>query len=495
MSKQQHVHCSQMSSFNDVEGGVDSQQAEYVVLDHIELIEARSLIVQHTCDTLNISEDMGVRILRRFGWEIERATEIWQSDEEQCRSLLGVPRGCDDTIIQERDGICFMCEVRQRVVYHASCGHFACRSCLNKYVSSRVEGSSAGHFCLDLRCMHPECDLALQRVLLEEVCNPEVFEKLTEHDSQSFVDDNPCIVRCPANRCDNVIWCQGVTLNSEKGLNVTCTCGLSFCFHCRREAHAPLKCKTVRELQHWVELKGVSSKKLLERMKPCPNCRKLASRKGRENDIWCRQCGYHFCWMCLGMWDNQYQDLENSTEFYHHCRFFPRPGTSQSEVRNSARKDTTASNMQKQRCLYMEQYEKHVKGIQLALLKIVQFRIKLVGNEQVNEQILDKWKFLLDCWHQAVSTHILLKWTYLVASWDPFSDLISPFFTTKTSTNKSKTLVPNNVRTWKRRQRSWQGWCQAPQKSSTRQYPRYYQARYQKVGTKRWRQTNQRDDI
>eukprot|EP01025_Chloroclados_australasicus_P025491 TRINITY_DN25461_c0_g1_i5.p1 TRINITY_DN25461_c0_g1~~TRINITY_DN25461_c0_g1_i5.p1 ORF type:complete len:471 (+),score=30.69 TRINITY_DN25461_c0_g1_i5:466-1878(+) len=151
-------------------------------------------------------------------------------------------------------------------------------------------------------------------------------------------------------------------------------------------------------------------------MKPCPKCKKLANRKAMENDVRCRSCGYRFCWLCLGMWDNQYEDLENTIEFYHHCKFQTR-SSYRSDSRQSAIRGTPMSTLQKLRCQLMDQYDTHEKGIQLALMKIVQFRIKLVGTECKSENVVKEWQFLQDSWHHAVSTHIFLKWMYLLGSY------------------------------------------------------------------------------
>lgn len=119
----------------------------------------------------------------------------------------------------------------------------------------------------------------------------EVFEGLEESykqyikfHCQSFTDDNKSVKWCPRAGCGNCIESKNIAIK-----DVTCVCGMRFCFRCSRTSHRPCDCDIARK---WEEKNGNESENItwmIANTKPCPNpkCGKPIEKNQGCNHMTC----------------------------------------------------------------------------------------------------------------------------------------------------------------------------------------------------------------
>ena len=69
-----------------------------------------------------------------------------------------------------------------------------------------------------------------------------------------------------------------------------CACGMTFCFQCSREAHAPLLCETLTRWEDKVKDDSATGQWMSANAKRCPKCHMHIEKNGGCNWIACR-CG------------------------------------------------------------------------------------------------------------------------------------------------------------------------------------------------------------
>ena len=74
--------------------------------------------------------------------------------------------------------------------------------------------------------------------MIDEVACGEDKERYKRFRLRSFVEDNRMYEWCPAPDCEFAVESY-VDLQGEP-LDVACTCGATFCFDCKEEAHRPV---------------------------------------------------------------------------------------------------------------------------------------------------------------------------------------------------------------------------------------------------------------
>ena len=77
-----------------------------------------------------------------------------------------------------------------------------------------------------------------------------------------------------------------------------CACGMTFCFQCSREAHAPLLCETLTRWEDKVKDDSATGQWMSANAKRCPKCHMHIEKNGGCNWIACR-CGHQFCFFCF----------------------------------------------------------------------------------------------------------------------------------------------------------------------------------------------------
>ncbi len=120
----------------------------------------------------------------------------------------------------------------------------------------------------------------------------------------------PFLKWCPAPSCSFAMECH---LTSADDLlhtvpSVTCRCGHTFCFGCPETHHEPIPCLLLRLWRKKCKDDSETANWLTANTKECPKCFASIEKNGGCNHITCRKCQHHFCWVCLGSWQNHTGD-------------------------------------------------------------------------------------------------------------------------------------------------------------------------------------------
>jgi ariadne-1 len=189
-------------------------------------------------------------------------------------------------------GVCF-CDVPKQDTLAMSCGHRFCSDCWLQHVSIGVnEGMSRR-----LRCMAPGCGVLCNddtvRQLLGNRNERELLRKFNDSIVDGFVEDNRRVKWCPsAPHCG-----RAVRVNGDPHCDISCLCGVQFCFACGMEPHSPATCEMKRSWQQRIQDGTETDSWLRANTKSCPKCSKPVEKNGGCNLVMCR-CGQAFCWLC-----------------------------------------------------------------------------------------------------------------------------------------------------------------------------------------------------
>eukprot|EP01023_Acetabularia_acetabulum_P000094 TRINITY_DN10041_c0_g2_i1.p1 TRINITY_DN10041_c0_g2~~TRINITY_DN10041_c0_g2_i1.p1 ORF type:complete len:722 (-),score=129.35 TRINITY_DN10041_c0_g2_i1:123-2192(-) len=379
---------------------------KYEVFDLDKVDGCRSQSIIDLNQVLNIGEDVAARVLRRFKWDGNAANESWFQDEEKFREELGILHQHQFTQIPKHSR-CQVCYEESDDLQHCGCGHCMCVDCWHGYVTAAIE---SGPSVVDLRCFQQKCKVAVPKYLILQVCDSQQKQKLQTYDRQSFVDENPRMSWCSGGGCQLVIYCTSASVIREGGmLDVTCTCGESFCFQCKCEAHRPVDCKTVVE---WLKKAGAESENLnyiLANTKPCPKCKCAIEKNQGCNHMVCSQCKHQFCWLCQGDWAKHGEGSGG----YYSCNKYD-AAKRRGEYDETEMKRQHARESLVRYTHYFERYSENDKGMKRSMESVNKYKNQ-EGIEALSEKLkmeANYVKFLLDSWLQVVSCRRVLKWTY-----------------------------------------------------------------------------------
>ncbi|KAJ1378141.1 Zinc finger, CCHC-type [Sesbania bispinosa] len=174
--------------------------------------------------------------------------------------------------------------LKQPQIRSAGCGHPFCMICWMRYMDTKID--EGPYKCLTLRCPEPSCGAAVDGNMVHE---------LTSESSKK-----------------------------------------SFCWRCGEEAHRPVDCETAHQ---WIR-KNTSESEIVDWLvahtKPCPQCKIPIERSAGSTHMMCN-CGFQFCWLCLGDWftfrpckchNNQFQETSKKELESEMSRgYFDRPET------------------------------------------------------------------------------------------------------------------------------------------------------------------------
>lgn len=73
---------------------------------------------------------------------------------------------------------------------------------------------------------------------MKEVVSEADVRRYETYGMRSFVEDNRQLTWCPSPGCEHAVEAR-VEVGSEP-MDIACSCGATFCFQCKEEAHRPV---------------------------------------------------------------------------------------------------------------------------------------------------------------------------------------------------------------------------------------------------------------
>lgn len=219
--------------------------------------------------------------------------------------------------------LCYGNETAQGFFAMLNCKHFACRNCLESYLTIEIFESRTEIACPQCtESMHPSDISTLLRTF------PTVIKKYEDFMVRRVLLSDPDSRWCPAPDCSYAVIATGCASCPR----IRCErpgCDLNFCYHCKAEWHPDQTCDAARASRHspMRAASGSISQDSQHRgddIKPCPRCQVLIVKMddGSCNHMVCAVCGSEFCWLCMKeISDLHYLRLVSC----HRCRFIECP--------------------------------------------------------------------------------------------------------------------------------------------------------------------------
>ena len=271
-------------------GGADSDDE---VMDAAALAREQDAAIGRVAELFDQPRTTAAALLRHFKWREETLTERYFEDASKVLAAAGIaaaaaPAGGASTSVEDVIcGVCF-CESALAETSAADCGHKFCNDCWSGHIKAQIgDGASS------IGCMAEKCAVALSSAVVQGLASADDWAKFSRFSQASFVNDNPFLKWCPAAGCG-----KAVKASRTGAHEVSCSCGMIFCFGCSVEAHYPLSCA---QLQAWDEKNKSDSetaKYIKANTKKCPKCQTPIEKNGGCNWINCK-CGHAFCYFCF----------------------------------------------------------------------------------------------------------------------------------------------------------------------------------------------------
>lgn len=196
--------------------------------------------------------------------------------------------------------LCYGNESAQGFFTMLNCKHYACRNCLESYLTIEIFESRTEIACPQcVESMHPS-DIA---TLLQAF--PTVMKKYEDFMVRRVLLADPDSRWCPAPDCSYAVIATGCASCPR----IRCErpgCDINFCYHCKAEWHPDQTCDAARASRQspMRAASGSISQDSQHRgddIKPCPRCQVLIVKMddGSCNHMVCAVCGSEFCWLCM----------------------------------------------------------------------------------------------------------------------------------------------------------------------------------------------------
>mmetsp|Transcript_25360 Transcript_25360/g.29011 ORF Transcript_25360/g.29011 Transcript_25360/m.29011 type:complete len:531 (-) Transcript_25360:366-1958(-) len=186
---------------------------------------------------------------------------------------------------EETCPICFQIYQEESEIYSLKCQHFACKTCLVKYVTFNLENGNL----LRMSCPMKGCSMLFAQSNIQQLVDDQLLERFERYYEIYAVNADPNLRYC----CNDVC---GIILKKEDTdeLFVVCTqCETKTCWDCGAKWHPRIECDKYEGVtfQRWAKAHGV---------KKCPHC--SAYFEQEEDDmckhVTCTVCNYNWCWEC-----------------------------------------------------------------------------------------------------------------------------------------------------------------------------------------------------
>lgn len=196
--------------------------------------------------------------------------------------------------------LCYGNETARGFFTMLNCKHFACRNCLESYLTIEIFESRTEIACPQCpESLHPSDISTLLRTF------PTVIKKYEDFMVRRVLLSDPDSRWCPAPDCSYAVIATGCASCPR----IRCErpgCDVNFCYHCKAEWHPDQTCDAARASRHspMRAASGSISQDSQHRgddIKPCPRCQVLIVKMddGSCNHMVCAVCGSEFCWLCM----------------------------------------------------------------------------------------------------------------------------------------------------------------------------------------------------
>ncbi len=241
--------------------------------------------------------------------------------------------------------VCSICFEESNDVASLKCGHSFCNDCWIDFLTNAIKSGTRELWTKGSQCPHHTCTEPIPESFYKKMLSTDasliaLYNKYKQYATNNFVDSNLMVRWCPGANCNRALYCKTSTYLVR---DVTCTCGMSFCFSCGQSPHSPASCDCAlrwKELEHKKNMEATSERErniktafkninktnggeeedvlwLAKNTRPCPQCKVPIQKYHGCNHMTChnQRCQHEFCWVCLQDWSTH----GSATGGYYRC--------------------------------------------------------------------------------------------------------------------------------------------------------------------------------
>mmetsp|Transcript_49385 Transcript_49385/g.116377 ORF Transcript_49385/g.116377 Transcript_49385/m.116377 type:complete len:602 (+) Transcript_49385:258-2063(+) len=425
------------SSMNNKEPAFQALTSDDIVTEQREAIE-------RVMDLTQVPSHMARQLLQEMRWNHEALAELYFEDPDRLMAKAGLQvngEAVDSVILQtsasnghksgaeggaasqdltvgQASVTCQVCmdefsgeEAGRSMTALLQCGHMFCNDCWRRHLQFQIDdqGQAARISCPGEAVVEGrkigKCNIIVdERVverLLEGGADRRLLAKYKKRLIEEYVNNNASIKWCPATDCTNAVRINDNFDPNSFATQVHCGAAHAFCFSCLDEPHSPAECCYVKLWRKKCMDDSETCNWLQANTKDCPKCRVAINKDGGCNHMHCRQCDYHFCWVCLGPFEH--------TTYQHTCNKF-------------VHDDNKVTKSRAALVRYMHHYERYMahqksrefesKVREGSLAKMEQMQAQ--GNKTYMEV-----QFLKQATAQLIEARQILQWTYVIGYYEP----------------------------------------------------------------------------
>jgi len=377
-------------------------------IEHVENLLTENINL--LSDTLCISKDQALGVLKYFKWNSDVAQSKWFENIEKYGMECGILfnpeyiKSVGKSEILEFDpnsNMCMICfsEFTEKNPYDSlDCKHKFCKDCWKGTCESAVQ---KGKDCLNCTCPYAGCFMQITKSFYKKYCSDILYKKYQQFLCRSFTDDNKIVRWCPSPGCKYFAF-----LSSGIPEIIYCKCGFGYCPKCANETHKPINCDILRKWQEKNVNEGENYLWLVSFTKPCPNCKANIEKNGGCFYMRCQKCQHEFCWSCLRPWK------EHSDHWK--CNLFDSELKTNKEFANRIEKQKEAELEMKRFGFYYEKYFSHSQGLDYARKELNQIKEKQNTYSQLIGLPVAEMEFLEEAAKSIVDMRRILKYSYVL---------------------------------------------------------------------------------
>ena len=204
---------------------------------------------------------------------------------------------------------CDLCEDikdEKNLFKHLECGKSYCINCWLNYFDEKIKNRI-----LNIKCLTEKC-IELDNEFIETIIknDSKLFDKYNLFKKRISILNNKNFIPCPIPDCEGyAIKKIQKQFKFENENYMKCINNHIFCNNCKTIAHGDIDCSKNEDKNIIQNIFFYESKTEDKELKQCPNCHILISRNEGCNHIICKNCGYQFCWLCLGKYEPSHYEV------------------------------------------------------------------------------------------------------------------------------------------------------------------------------------------
>jgi ariadne-1 len=305
------------NEYNDENFGMGTgleKTYSFIILKEDQLLTERDEIIKQCMDFTGTDRNEAILILIFFQWSLDKINDKWYDASEDLRVSCGISQSkvsaqkLMELKIKPGNTECLICmsdRTPEEIENNLNCGHYFCTECWTEYLSVKSEDLLT---CLAATCPQLGCNFIVpESYFFRFIKNPQLKEKFVKAILKNFTGYNSDIKVCPSPSCNISVRCE-----SKIAKEITCSCGMIFCFKCWKEAHRPCSCEIIQKWELRSKSDTENDKWLEANTKTCPHCRQKIEKSQGCNYMLCNKsaggCGKAFCYVCETDWEKHSQD-------------------------------------------------------------------------------------------------------------------------------------------------------------------------------------------